>query len=269
MRLTSSVLRTVLPASMFNRLQLLYWRLLILLRMAYLREARNLLIDKEIQMSVVGRFRLLLKCYWISTTVECPHRQNEVLQFVRQILILGRQPDGVFVEAGCFQGGSSAKFSLAAKAMGKKLVIFDSFEGIPANKERHEADIFGGKVNFGEGFREGDYCGTFKEVYSNISRFGSINPCELIQGWFEETMPRFKGEILGVYLDVDLASSTRTCLKYLYPQIRQGGVLMSQDGHLPLVLEVFDDDEFWHNEVGTSTPRVVGFGHEKLITIYK
>lgn len=59
----------------------------------------------------------------------------------------------------------------------------------------------------------------------------------------------FEGLIEVGYLAVDLTSSTWTCLQHLYPKIVPGGVLMSQDGDFPLVIDVFDDD-FWKNVVG-------------------
>jgi len=70
-------------------------------------------------------------------------------------------------------------------------------------------------------------------------------------------------------LDVDLASSTRTCLKYLYPQIVLGGILFSEDGDFPLVIEVFNNDEFWQKEVGYKKPYIEGLGKSKLIKIVK
>jgi len=66
---------------------------------------------------------------------------------------------------------------------------------------------------------------------------------------------------------VDLASSTRTCLKYLYPLLESNGVLYSQDGHLPLVIDVFDNDNFWLSEVGCKRPQILGLGEKKLIKI--
>lgn len=44
-----------------------------------------------------------------------------------------------------------------------------------------------------------------------------------IKGWFEDTMPVFNERIIAAYIDVDLASSTKTCLKYLYPLLVPGG----------------------------------------------
>ena len=57
------------------------------------------------------------------------------------------------MEAGCFKGGSTAKFSIAAKIAGRRLYVFDSFQGIPAHNEDHGRTIWGGAV----AFRQGDY----------------------------------------------------------------------------------------------------------------
>jgi O-methyltransferase len=82
-------------------------------------------------------------------------------------------------------------------------------------------------------------------------------------------MPAFQRPIAVGYVDVDLASSTRTCMKFLYPLLVPGGVIFSQDGHLPLVLAVLDDDKFWLDEVGVKRPRMVGLGSRKLVQIWK
>ncbi len=41
-------------------------------------------------------------------------------------------------------------------------------------------------------------------------------------------LPTFKEKVAAVYIDVDLASSTRTCLNHLYPLLERGGVCFSQ-----------------------------------------
>jgi O-methyltransferase len=46
-------------------------------------------------------------------------------------------------------------------------------------------------------------------------------------------------------------------------------VLLSQDGHLPLVISVFDDDIFWEREVGCQKPIIEGLGKRKLLRIRK
>jgi O-methyltransferase len=173
--------------------------------------------------------------------------------------------EGVIVEAGCYKGGSTAKFSLAAAIANRKLFVIDSFQGIPKNTEPHDKDIFGG----GAKFPEGRYCGTLDEVKANVQRFGRIESCTFVEGWFEDTLPTFKEKVAAVYIDVDLASSTRTCLKHFYPLLERGGVCFSQDGHLPLVIEVFENDDFLLNEVGCEKPHTSDLGEKKLISIKK
>jgi O-methyltransferase len=58
-------------------------------------------------------------------------------------------------------------------------------------------------------------------------------------------------------------------LKYLYPLLVPGGAIFSQDGHLPLVLEVLQDPTFWAEEVGVPVPPMEGLGTSKLVAILK
>jgi len=251
-------LRNVLPTPIYDCLRFLRrWRDAL--------SSISFVLDGSLTLSLRERVRLVRQLYVISFGVNSPHTQDEILNFIRDVLSLNPESQGVLVEAGCFKGSSTAKFSLAAHVAGKELVVFDSFQGIPANDEAHSRDIFGGAA----GFKQGDYRGTLDEVKTTVRRFGRIENCRFVEGWFDETMPSFKQPIAAMYLDVDLASSTRTCLKYLYPLLEAGGVLYSQDGHLPLVIDVLDDDDFWTREVGCRKPRVFGLGTSKLIRIIK
>ena len=208
------------------------------------------------QVSFYQRLLIIKQLYAISSAIDCPHTQHEIISFIKTIFSIPLHIKGCVVEAGCYKGGSTAKFSIAAKMVNRRLVVFDSFEGIPEHNEDSP-------------FRKGSYCGTLDEVKRNISKFGKLDICELIKGWFDDTMPKFSKPIVAIYLDVDLASSTRTCLKYLYPLLVPGGVLYSQDGHLPFVIDVFKDDEFWNKEVGYPKPHIEGIGKQKLIKIVK
>jgi len=197
--------------------------------------------------------------------VPCPHLQAEMLPIISAILALPENTEGVVVEAGTFRGGSAAKLSHACAMRRRKLVIFDSFEGIPANDEHHDKNIYGGAVQFDEG----DWAGTLETVQDNIHAFGRLDVCMFSKGWFEDTMPGFDMPIDVAYIDVDLASSTRTCLKYLFPRLRPGGVIYSQDGHLPLVIDVLRDDDFWRRDVGVPPPHMEGVGRRKLVAIHR
>ena len=223
------------------------------------------LLNRNLNVSLRNRFTIVKQLRVISSAIESAHTQEEMLNCIETILLLPRNSRSVVVEAGCYKGSSTAKFSLAADIAGRQLVVFDSFKGIPDNNEPHATDIFGGSPSFKKGY----YCGTLDEVKSNVARYGKAACCRFVEGWFEDTMPKFQQPISVIYLDVDLASSTRTCLRHLYPLLEPGGVIFSQDGHLPLVIDVFNDDNFWLNEVGCKKPDILGLGKSKLIKIIK
>jgi O-methyltransferase len=209
---------------------------------------------------------LIYKCYRISYSVDCPHSEGEMIEVISTILsFMGDKKDGVIVEAGSYKGGSSAKLSLAAKLSNRQLIIFDSFEGLPDHQEVHGKNIFGGNACF----PPKSYAGSLEEVKNNIRKFGVLDVCEFRKGWFHETMPNFKEPILVAFVDVDLKSSTQTCIKYLYPLLVNGGVLFSHDGHLPWVIDLLSDEKFWEEEVGYKKPSIAGLGYKKLLKIKK
>jgi O-methyltransferase len=225
----------------------------------------NFLCNSNLTISLREKLRIVKQIYSISYNIDCPHNQAEMILFIQAILSLPGDKKGCIVEAGCYKGGSTAKFSLAARIIDRELVVFDSFEGLPEHNEAHIKNIFNRPVTF----VKGEYCGNLDEVKANVSKYGRVEVCRFIKGWFEETLPHFNESISALYLDVDLASSVQVCLKYLYPLLEPGGVLYSHDGHLPLVIEILNDDEFWENEVGCKKPHIEGLWKKKLITIVK
>jgi O-methyltransferase len=241
---------------------------------SYLSRAKTRLGERLAMWSFLARSRAgssaerkqIIECISRAhSNVHCPHLQAEMLPIISSILALPAGGEGVIVEAGSFQGGSAAKLSHACAMRRRKLILFDSFEGIPENDEKHERNIYGGHARFAKG----DWAGSLDLVQSNNRSYGRIDVCEFSKGWFEDTMPNFDRDIDIAYVDVDLASSTRTCLKYLFPRLLPGGRTYSQDGHLPLVIDVLGDERFWTAEVGVKKPRMDGLGSKKLVTIYR
>ena len=110
-----------------------------------------------------------------------------MLQVAKAILDAPSDVPGCVVEAGCFKGSSTAKFSIAAKLSNRQLYVFDSFEGLPANVEQHQPTIFGEIPDF----YEGRYRGALEEVQHNISVYGEAGVCVYMKGWFDQTMPTF------------------------------------------------------------------------------
>lgn len=203
----------------------------------------------------------------IDLHIATAHNPSHILQFLLAIFELPADVKGCIVEAGAYKGGSTAKISLAAKYAGRELYVFDSFEGLPENDEAHSKSTLGHSID--GWFRGGNFSGSINEVRDNVSTWGDGSVCKFVAGWFEDTMPAFREPIALAYLDVDLASSTRTCLKYLYPLISPGGAIYSQDGDFPLVIEVFKDEKFWIEEVGCAQIPVIKNIGKKLTIIKK
>ena len=221
--------------------------------------------DRKTKISRLKRLIIANKIRIAHKKISSPHTQSEIMKFVRLIIGLGKKKDGVIVEAGCFKGSSTAKFSVAVGMVARELVVFDSFSGLPDNEERHDRSISGVKVDF----KKGDYAGSLDEVTKNVRKYGNIRVCRFIKGWFKTTLPSFKQEIAAAFLDVDLVESTRTCLVYLFPLLKDNGVILSHDGHLPLVVDLLNDREFWEQKVGWTVPKIDGLGTEKLLIIRK
>lgn len=208
--------------------------------------------------------------YWIKQLqnidrhIQSAHNSSHILQFLAAIFELPPGEEGCIVEAGAYKGAGTAKISLAANYKGKKLYVFDSFQGLPHNNERHDKTVSGTSIK--NWFEEGKFFGSLDEVKDNVAKYGDISVCRFMAGWFEDTMPSFNQKIALAYIDVDLAKSTRTCLKYLYPLLVPGGAIFSQDGDFPLVIEVLKDKRFWIEEVGCAKiPGIRNLG--KKITI--
>ncbi len=254
-------LRRLLPRPLYDalRVALTPWDTLASLRFV---------TDRRLPLPAAERRRLVRQLYRISSHVDCPHDESQILEVLATILTLPETVPGCLVEAGCYKGGSAAKFSHAARAMNRELVLFDSFAGLPevlAAPGAEDRSIFGRKV----AFKGGDWCGTLAEVQANVDRFGVPESCRYVAGWFEDTLPQFDQPIAAIFLDVDLASSTRTCLKHLYPLLSPGGCLFSHDGHLEPVVEVYADDRFWEEEVGCPRPEIHGLGTAAFLRIVK
>lgn len=218
--------------------------------------------DYPIALPLSARLRLIVQFIRITDHVRTYHTQAEMLTVADRVLRLASRPDLTVLEAGTGKGGSTAKLSLVARLAGGRLLACDSFRGMPPNDEQHET-IYGGRTEF----RERAFRGTARLVERTLARYGAPEACELVKGWFADTLPGLETPLDVVLLDVDLVESTRTCVRWLYPRLRPGGTLFSQDGHLRGTIALLGDERFWRDEVGVPPPPIRGLGTSKLIEI--
>jgi O-methyltransferase len=228
------------------------------------RAVASFVLAKELRtLSIGSRLELIRKFVAATNAVRGYHTLTEMLWIARAVLErAGKSP--VVLEAGCGYGASTAKLSLAARLGGGSLIACDSFEGIPANDERHER--LDGKVTE---FRAGAFKGRLTSVKRVVETWGAAEVCRFERGWFEDVLPRIEGPLDVVVLDVDLLQSTRTCIVELWPRLRPGGVLFSLDGQLRATHELLGDLRFWREEVGCEPPPIAGLGTSKLLSLQR
>jgi O-methyltransferase len=212
--------------------------------------------------SLARRLALVRRCLRATHRLRGYHTLSEMLTVGAAILERAGRSDLTIVECGVGKGSSTAKLSHFVREAGGHLHAFDSFRGLPPNDER--VVHLDGRVTE---FRAGAFHGRFAEVGKNLARLGAADVVTLHKGGFADTLPAFDRPVDVALLDVDLVASTRSCLVHLYPRLRPGGVLFTQDGHLRGVVEVLADAAFWRNDVGVEPPVIEGLGARKLLAI--
>lgn len=126
-----------------------------------------------------------------------------------------RGVNGDIAEVGVYKGGS-AKIICELKGR-KKFLLFDTFEGMP--------DVHEGV----DRHKRGDFSDTTLE---DVRKFlGNYRNLEFYKGYFPESAKSIDASrnYCFVHLDVDLYKSTMDCLKYFYPKLNKGGMLLSHD----------------------------------------
>lgn len=174
---------------------------------------------------------------------------------------LSLESAGDLVECGCYVGASTAKLSLLAGLLGRRLHVFDSFEGLPAALAEEVNDHDLRQADWPHWDR-GAYAGELELVQDHVARYGKIAHCRFHRGWFADTLSpaTFSDPVALAFLDVDLVSSVRDCLIGLWPRLAEDGVLFSHDVSFYKVVRLFADAEFWRKHLGVSPPILFGAG---------
>ncbi len=175
--------------------------------------------------------------------------------------VLSLECDGDLVECGCCAGASTAKLSLLAAASGRRLIVFDSFAGLPTAQasEARDHDL---RHAHEARWHPGLYGGGLELVRANIARHGNLDVCRFHPGWFADTLTAANLEhpVALAFTDVDLVPSLRDCLTGLWPRLADGGVFFSHDVAFLKVLRLFVDAGFWRSHLDTAPPILFGAG---------
>lgn len=167
--------------------------------------------------------------------------------------ILETPPDveGVILECGTWKGGSAVNLSLVCKITGRKLLIYDSFEGLPEKEEGDREAV---------NYTPGDYRGTLEEVKQNIRRHGAIECCEFIKGWFKDTLPDLKRPVLLAFLDVDYEASLETCIRYIWNRLTDKGYIFIDEYMVLDYCSLFYSERYWKKFFNRTPPGLIGAG---------
>jgi O-methyltransferase len=203
-------------------------------------------IPLERRLALIARF---LRVDW---HVRHAHKPFEIAIICRQLGERRANRGEAMVEAGCWHGGSSAKFSIACKALGYRLEIYDSFEGVEPTP--------GMTPVVGYDF-SGQYCAAEPGVRATLERFGEPAVCTLHKGWFQDTLGRgaVPFDVRVGYIDCDVAKGTIEALTGIVPSLTADGWIFSQDFHIKPVEAVLRDPDLWAR-LGGRTPRIARLG---------
>jgi hypothetical protein len=136
--------------------------------------------------------------------------------------------DGDVIEAGVWRGGASILARATLDSLGaddRTVWVADSFQGLPppdpeAFPEDHELDL--SQVDF--------LSVPSEEVLGYFARFGCEAGVELVEGYFDQTLPTLRDHRWAVVrLDGDSYEATWVGLESLYPGLSAGGYLIVDD----------------------------------------
>jgi O-methyltransferase len=207
-------------------------------------------IHPDYKLSFFRKYRLGIRMFLNKFRIPTGTSYKSHLAMALKILETPPDVAGDIVECGTWRGGSAANLSLIAKLTGRKLLIFDSFEGLPEGKDEDRQAVY----------ETGDYCGPMDEVKRNIQRYGAIDVCEFTKGWFDATLPVLKTPVLLAFLDVDLELSLETCVRYIWPNLVDQGYIFI-DEYVDLdYCAIFWSEEYWRRYFNRTPPGLIGAG---------
>jgi O-methyltransferase len=168
---------------------------------------------------------------------------------------------GSIVECGVWRGGSMMMAALTLQALGdtsRRLLLFDTFEGLPKPNPAEDIDLWG-HCAYNEWTRHrltdesSDWAhASIEEVRENLASTGyPPEKLEFIKGMVQNTLPRTSPQTIALLrLDTDWYESTVCELNHLYPHLSNGGVLIVDDyGHMRGQRKAVDEYFSSRNEV--------------------
>jgi hypothetical protein len=221
------------------------------------------LFDKEVggaygvgareKLNLVRAFRRNAKA------IEILSHGYEHLELAAAILRVPPSVEGDVVECGCYVGGSSVNLSLTCALVGRRLIICDSFEGLPEPAE-HDREHPAPHVGHTDRYEEGMFAAGLDVVKDNLAKHGDLSVCEFIVGFFEDSLVGFNRPVVMGFLDVDLIDSLKPCLTGLWPNLADGCRLYVHEARSVSLVSIFFDAPWWRENLDADAPGFIGAG---------
>ena len=197
---------------------------------------------------IVARF-LLIDCCVVHA-----HKPREIALICQALADRAPAPREVLLEAGCWQGGSSAKFSIICRMLGYRFCVYDSFAGVEEMQSAEKANNY----DF-----SGEYAAPESVLRDNLARYGEIDICTTHKGWFIDTLATgpVPYRVRLAYIDCDLAKGTKEALTGIVPALADDGWIFSQDFHIKPIQRLLSDPATW-GRFGKGVPTIRRLGHQ-------
>jgi O-methyltransferase len=135
---------------------------------------------------------------------------------LKELLKLTRHVRGHFAECGVYTGGSAHLMCREAKMQGRRVHLFDSFEGLS------QPGPYDGTY-----WRTGSLAVSEESVRETLSDWDCF---DIFKGWIPEAFPRVSdNQYAFVHLDLDLEAPTHESLDFFVPRMNRGGVILLDD----------------------------------------
>lgn len=136
---------------------------------------------------------------------------------LRQFSQYAAQLDGDFAECGCYRGGTAWLLGESSQGKeGRKLHLFDTFEGMPVLADSDPG-----------GHKKGDFGDTSLESVKEL--LSGYNHVEYHPGFIPTTFDGVDGRFAFVHVDVDLFETSSACYEFFYPKMVKGGIMICDD----------------------------------------
>lgn len=216
-------------------------------------------IGKNFDLNVGDKKKIIKRIKTSLAKMESATNLETHLELGKKILSLNKNDKGFIVECGAFKGASSISLSIFSQIVDRKLIIYDSFEGLPEDNDQIEGRDYPHLKITGV-YKKGMYKGVLEEVQANLKYYGEYDNCILRKGFFNETLKTHKEKIDFLFMDVDLAQSTKDCILYLWPFVNNEKYIFTDDACDIDVVSIWFDNEWWMKNLNCKAPGYVGSG---------